>query len=61
MSGLLIQAAAGSSGGAGGLRNEPLWVSGVGDVEHHRPGGVQLPGVVVLDGGWVTRPIPEWR
>ena len=58
MSGLLIQAAVGSSGGAGGLPDEPFGVACVRGVEHAGAGGVQLLGVAVVDGGWGHQPDP---
>ena len=51
MSGLLIQAAVGSSGGLGGSADEPLGRRGVGGVEDALALGVERLGVAVVDRG----------
>jgi len=55
---LLIHAAVGSWGGAGGFADEPLGVPLVGRVEHVDSGGVQLCGVAVVECGRGHQPDP---
>ena len=58
MSGLLIHAAVGSSGGTGGSADEPLGVARVGSVEDAGAGGVQLLRLAVVDGARGHQPDP---
>ena len=58
MSGLLIQAVVGSSGGTGELADEPLGVARVGSLEDAGALVVELLRVAVVDGGWGHQPDP---